>query len=247
MVRSAKDIKDLTKVTPSFIPSLRCNNNCSFCMYTAGPTRNEQLNFDDAKDFVESVNWDYVVGWGLYGGEVSIEMNLYQKFYELLPNDLPKFIITNGTWSQSAQDTIKFLQWCANKFRVYISSCTKEHKANQNSAVIETLSKMDGIYVKFDEEELHPMGRYYNNTYKCTQKCLWHQQPVRIGIFPTGDVLLQNCDGAYPIVGNIRDGFDFVFDKAVQVRRKGNSLCNKLKSINDLDKEKHGNICNKIL
>jgi len=234
MVRNAKDKKDLMKVSPSFIPSLRCNNRCSFCMYKASPENNTQLNLEDARIFVKTVDWNKVIGWGLYGGEPSIEMDLYDKFYQLLPEDVPKFIITNGSWSKSEYDTDKFLRWCANKFRIVISSCTDEHRNHQNIDILKELSGRKDVYVKFDDEELHPMGGNFHGKVNCSEKCLWHQQPIRFGLFPTGDVILQNCDGAYPIIGRIEDGFDSVFANAVDLRCMGKNLCKNTKNINDI-------------
>ena len=96
MVKNAGDLKDLTKVSFSFIPSLRCNNQCSFCMYGASPDNYTTLDYIQVKEWMKSFEWDSVIGWGFYGGEPSIETDLYQKFHELLPPDLPKFVITNG-------------------------------------------------------------------------------------------------------------------------------------------------------
>lgn len=235
MVRNAEDKLDLTKVSPSFIPSLRCNEECTFCMYKAGPKNNIQLDFNLAKYFVKTVDWEKICGWGFYGGEPFIEMDLYQQFYKLIPENIPKFIITNGLWSKSKNDTDKFLYWCANnKFRVVISSCTKEHRNHQDLKIIKKLSHLEGIHVKFKEEELHPMGRNFYGTVCCTEKCIWHKQPIRIGLFPTGHVLLQNCNGVYPIISHIKEGFITAFNNAVRVRQNGISECAKLESINDI-------------
>lgn len=211
-------------------------------MYCAGPDMDIQLNLDDAKHFVDTVDWDKICGWGFYGGEPSIDIELYQQFYELLPlpnkvsDFVPKFIITNGSWSKSEYDTGRFLRWCRDKFDIYISSGTDEHRAQQDPDVIRTLSQHEGIHVRYEDEELIPMGRNFKSSMKfqspCTEKCLWHKQPVRLGLFPTGDVVLQNCDGAYPVVSHIKEGFTVAFDRAVQIREKGLRECVWLHDLN---------------
>lgn len=204
-------------------------------MYQAGPEMDIQLNLDDAKQFVDTVDWDKICGWGFYGGEPSIEMDLYQQFYDLLPEEVSKFIITNGSWSKSKCYTRRFLRWCRDKFDIHISSGTDEHRAQQDPDVISTLSQYEGIHVRYEEEELHPMGRNFKGTVKCTEKCLWHKQPIRLGLFPTGDVLLQNCDGAYPVMSHIDQGFTVAFDRAVQIRKDGRYECKwLLPNLNDV-------------
>lgn len=223
MVRNAGDVRDLTKVSFSFIPSLKCNSRCSFCMYDASPENNLSLDFVATAEWMQSVDWDKVIGWGLYGGEPFVDMPLYQKFFELLPAGLPVFVITNGTWSRNAEDTQKFLAWCAHKFYIIVSG-TPEHREYQSIAVIEALVKAyaGGITYKVEDEEMHPMGRLAREGWACTRKCIWHEQPIRLGVFPTGDIILQNCDGVYPVVGTIyQNTFSDVFKKGVQVRECG--------------------------
>ncbi len=223
MVRNADDIKDVTKVSFSFIPSLKCNNRCSFCMYGAGPDNNTTLDYGKTAKWMATVNWRKVIGWGLYGGEPSIEMDLYQKFYELLPKDLRKFVITNGTWSTDPDKTNDFLKWCANKFHIIISG-TPEHRANQHVAHIEQLVKLfsDAITYKPEWEEMHPMGRLAKKDWACTKKCVWHEQVTRLGIFPTGHIILQNCDGVYPVIGHIsKDSFEDAFIQGQAIRERG--------------------------
>jgi len=87
-----------------------------------------------------------------------------------------------------------------------------------------------------DEDDMHPMGRLAKENWACTQKCLWHKQAIRIGIFPTGDIILQNCDGVYPVVGNYNQPFNKVFENAVLARNIG--CLNGCRNINDILKEK---------
>ena len=234
MVKNAKDVKDLTKVSFSFIPSLKCNNRCPFCMYGASPENTTKLDYEAVKVWLKTVQWDKVIGWGLYGGEPSIEMGLYQKFYELLPTDLPKFIITNGAWSKSNDDTKAWLNWCAGKFHIIVSG-TAEHRKHQRVSFIKELAKQfDGAFTIKGDEEMHPMGRLARANWDCSKKCIYHKQPIRLGIFPTGHIILQNCDGVYPVVGHIsRTTFVKAFNEGVRVRTRG---CNKgcVLNINDL-------------
>ena len=233
MVRNAADKKDLTKVSYSFIPSLECNNECSFCMYGASPTNKARLGYEDTMRFMLTVKWGKVVGWGLYGGEPSIDLPLYQQFYELLPEKLSKFIITNGAWSTDKILTKTFLDWCAYKFEVIISG-TKEHRKYQDVAFLKRLVQgCKGVIYKPVDEEMHPMGRLARDVWKCTRKCNWHEQVMRLGIFPTGDIIMQNCDGVYPVVGHIKTTtFTEAFDEGVRVRMGG--CGRRCKNVNDL-------------
>lgn len=236
MVRNADDVKDLTKVSMSFIPSLHCNNSCSFCMYNASPENNTTLDYDLVKGFMKTVCWDKVCGWGLYGGEPSIEMELYQKFYELLPQGMRSFIITNGRWSLNLNDTNEFLEWCAGKFHVIVSG-TPEHRKYQNVDLLFRFKETsDGFTYKYGDEEMHPMGRLAKPDWVCTNKCVWHQQVIRLGIFPTGDIILQNCDGVYPVVGHIEHtSFIDAFNEAVNIRSIGCDM--KRTNVNDLTRD----------
>lgn len=234
MVRNAEDVRDLTKVSFSFIPSLKCNNRCSFCMYGASPENNLTLDYTNVVRWMASVEWGKVIGWGLYGGEPSIDMELYQKYYELLPRGLPKFVITNGTWSKDADSATKFLRWCAGKFHIIVSG-TPEHRENQNVVFIQELAKsFDGaITYKDEHEEMHPMGRLAREGWACSRKCVWHEQVMRLGIFPTGHIILQNCDGVYPVVGHIeKTPFNEAFEEGVSIRTIGCGM--KRTNINDL-------------
>ena len=234
MVKNADDIKDLTKVSFSFIPSLRCNNRCSFCMYRASPGSTITLDYKATAEWMKTVEWDKVVGWGLYGGEPFIDMELYQKFYELLPKGTHCFVITNGTWSRTDEDTKTFLKWCANKFHIIVSG-TQEHQRHQSVNFIRALAKEynEALTYKEGEEEMHPMGRLAKPDWTCTKRCIWHEQPIRLGIFPTGDIILQNCDGVYPVFGTIyRHNFNEAFAWGQHIRTYG---CNKGdENINDL-------------
>ena len=234
MVRNAKDVKDLEHVSFSFIPSLKCNNQCSFCMYGASPDNKQTLSYDTTAKWMKSVVWDRVIGWGLYGGEPFIEMQLYERFYQLLPEELPKFVITNGTWSKSDTDAKNFLQWSVGKFHIVVSGTT-EHRRHQSVNFIKKLARQfDGAITYKDEyEEMHPMGRLSKPDWNCLKKCLWHETVTRLAIFVTGHIILQNCDGVYPVIGHIEQmGFAEAFEKGRELRTIG---CDRTcMNINDL-------------
>ena len=234
MVRNADDVKDVEHVSFSFIPSLHCDNACSFCMYGAGPDNYTTLDYDAVKSWMHLVDWSKVVGWGFYGGEPAIEMPLYQKFFDLLPHGLRTFVITNGTWSNDEERTAQFLAWCTSKFHIIISG-TPEHQLHQNVSMLKEFQQScpDGITYKFGPEEMHPMGRLASPEWSCSKKCVWHQQVTRLGIFPTGHIILQNCDGVYPVLGHISDmNFNEALDRSKDIRATGCSL--KCTNVNDL-------------
>lgn len=80
------------------------------------------------------------------------------------------------------------------------------------------------------------MGRLAKPDWVCTNKCVWHQQVIRLGIFPTGDIILQNCDGVYPVVGHIEHtSFIDAFNEAVNIRSIGCDM--KRTNVNDLTRD----------
>lgn len=211
---------DLERVDFSFVPSLRCNLKCSFCSYSAGPANELRLDVDQARRFIGTVDWNRISSWGFYGGEVSIETALYQKFIDLVPETVPKFTITNGAWSTDpgrADDFFRFVD--ANRLFVVVSG-TEEHKRHQDPELMAMLDGVAGIHLKGDDE-IHPMGRSARRPWSCSYKCLTHPQPIRLGMFPGGHIFLQNCDGVYPFVGGHRSKFRDVFARAVSIRRFG--------------------------
>lgn len=222
MVKITGFTLDLTQADLSMIPSLRCNITCSFCMYDCGPTSKERLDLDDTRAFLATVDWSKVAGCGFYGGEPSIEIPWYDKFVQLLPSDVDRFVITNGYWTASTHRVRdRFLNWCMDRRLHLVISGTPEHQKAQHAGVMGVLAKFEGVTAKGDDV-IHPMGRARTDTWTCTKKCIWHKAAFRLGIFPTGDILLQNCDGVYPVVGHIKTHtFDQVFRAAVVIRLQG--------------------------
>lgn len=235
MVRVSEDGVDLGHVDFSVIPSLECDLECSFCMYCSGPSNLLRLDIDRFKTFLKTVDWGRVTSWGFYGGEPSVDPDRYGVFADLIPEEIRKFLITNGHWTVSTSGIRRFFRLCTGrKFRVVISG-TPEHKANQHRTTIENLSHEEGVIVKGDDD-MHPMGRLASTKWSCTEKCLWHQQPIRLAVFPTGDVIFQNCDGVYPVVGPVELGFDKLFDKALEIRTE-TCFANSYATINDVLKD----------
>ncbi len=205
----------------SIIPSYECNLRCSFCMYSCSPQNRNELATWMCEEFFESINdWSLVYNMGFYGGEPSINPAMYQKFIDLAPAEIPKFTITNGSWSVSRKKTDDFLSFCnANRLRVFVSS-TSEHKSYQEASVIAFLKKTGRIQVK-EPDTIHPMGRAARADWSCTKKCTWHRQPTRMALTPEGGVIFQNCNGVYPLLGGYHEGFTVLLDRAADIRRTG--------------------------
>lgn len=219
MVRIVKDKIDIAHVDLSVIPSLKCDLDCPFCMYGCSPKNRLKLSFKPLKQFLGTVDWQRITNFGFYGGEPSIEMPLYQRFIDLIPPRIPRFIITNGTWSVDLAKASKFLSFCSrNRMRIYVSG-TAYHMKHQDRAVLEELARIGQVFLK-DPDEIHPMGKSEKADWKCTRKCRWHQQPIRLAVFPTGHIVFQNCDGVYPVVGSCASTFKEVFKLAVKIRRE---------------------------
>ncbi len=198
----------------SFIPSYKCNLKCWFCMYDCSPSNKEKLDIEKAKNFITDIDLSKINQFGFYGGEISIDLPLYQKFINIIPKNIPKFTITNGSWSRSTKNTNIFLDFIS-KNNIYTKvSSTNEHKKFQNQEVlIEVVNKRkykDIIKIKENDDtktKLLPMGRLSNQGFSCSLKCtkIPSDQPFRIALEPSGNIMFQNCDGIYPIVGNYKN------------------------------------------
>jgi hypothetical protein len=216
-------------------------------MYVSSPRSKLTLDLEKTIQFTRTIDWDKITSCGFYGGEPSINIELYQKFVDLIPSSVPKFIITNGRWSldykKEKGECSKFLNWC-NDNRLWIKvSGTPEHKKYQNRHFLEIFyenMKRDGYNVMGlkEDDELHPMGRLAKEEWTCTRKCLTHPQPTRCAIFPTGDIIMQNCDGVYPVIGNYRQHFTQIFYNARNYRLTGCREDHTTWNINDVLCEK---------
>ena len=77
----------------SFMPSLECNLFCSFCMYDASPWNTTWVDLAALREFIETIDFAQINSFGLYGGEPSISMALYDRVLSLLPKEIKKFVI----------------------------------------------------------------------------------------------------------------------------------------------------------
>lgn len=215
----------------SFIPSLECNIECPFCMYNAGPTNTDQLDFEKTKTFTKNINWNLINSIGFYGGEPSINMPLYQKFIDLIPSHISKFTISNGTWSNSLDETTNFFEFLMVNNLYLVISGTPYHKKHQNLMTLQILKNEfpDHIRLK-DDDKIHPMGRASKIDWTCTKKCQTFDIPIRLGLFPNGNILFQNCDGVYPVVQTYLDSFSNIIERAGMTKYK---CWNKLGELND--------------
>jgi hypothetical protein len=207
----------------SIMPSFECNLKCSFCMYNAGPDNKEILSLYKTKRFLKTVDWSQINWCGFYGGEPSINMPLYDKFVELVPKSIKKFVITNGTWSLDEYATIRFLRWCVRKFHIIISS-TPEHVKYQNRPFLEILSHNypDEIVLK-EPDEIHAQGRakYLIDVKSyCQFACRRTDRNMRLGLKPNGDIVYQNCHGEYIVVQTYKDKFDGIYERAKNLQVK---------------------------
>ncbi len=231
MVEIVKVGKRLDLYDFSLLPSLECDLSCWFCMYAAGPSNQTTLNHAKTAAYVATWDWSMIPTVGFYGGEPSINTELYQRFIDLLPPEKPRFTISNGAWSTDRDRTHDFLRWCGtNALRVIVSG-TPEHTIHQNRKLLENMVESNEWLTVKGDDDIHPMGRAAG-TVSCTQKCGWHEQQTRLAVFPTGDIILQNCDGAYPVISDYTQPFGEL-DKHVR-RIRQNGCCQGYPSINDV-------------
>lgn len=200
----------------SIIGSLKCNLKCSFCMYDAGPQNGKELDDNMLVDFLETVDWSTVNSVGFYGGEISINTELWGHYIDAVNDAIKrgmnrrkwkghKWCITNGSWSERHPSFYSFINFAnGHDLRVYIST-TEEHKDHQDLNKIKLLVA-SGDRFKFKKDDLKgkllPMGRNKKELWTCSKRCL-RLERHRIAILPNGDVIYQKCDGVYPVIANI--------------------------------------------
>ena len=181
----------------------------------------DELDTEKAVEFINRVPLSKINRFGLYGGEISIDYPLYQKFIDILPKGRKRFTITNGSWSLSKKRTIVFINFIArNSIWAKVSS-TPEHIKYQNRRVLLRLQEFlpHRIYIKEVDDTEHrllPMGRLSDLPFSCTMKCIRAKDPYRIAMRPDGKVIFQSCDGVYPIVGCWKDSLS---DIELEVKR----------------------------
>ncbi len=231
MVELTKVGKRLDLYDFSLLPSLECDLSCSFCMYDAGPSNHTRLDYDKAAAYVATWDWSIIPSVGFYGGEPSINMPLYQYFINLVPMGTPKFIISNGAWSADPHKTKMFLERCWRNALNVVVSGTPEHRAHQHHSVLEREAKSRPWLTLKGDDDIHPMGRAGGEV-TCTKKCIWHEQQTRLAVFPTGDIILQNCDGAYPVISDYTQPFSELGKHVRLIRESG--CCQGYPSVNDV-------------
>ena len=211
----------------SFMYTRRCNLHCSFCMYDSGPEVDDVLDLDKLVPWLHTVDSNRIASFGLYGGEPSVDLRGFGRCLLLarrILGDKPGFVITNGAWSKSEADTAQFLFFCEQHRLSVVVSGTPEHRKFQNREVLEMLADRHprAIRLKPKEENFHAMGRLEGKMpFSCSEKCMSWNRALRIAIQPDGNIIFQNCDGVYPVVGNISMPFSSTDRRINQMRSHG--------------------------
>jgi hypothetical protein len=180
--------------------------------------------------WLTSVDMSRIASFGVYGGEVSVAYDGFGACLDLV-NHLkkPQFVLTNGSWSTSFDKTMEFLSFC-NRYRLFVVvSGTPEHRRYQNREVLESLAaaQPSTFRLKPIEENFHAMGRLAGVIpFSCSRKCAWWGRALRIAVQPDGTIIFQNCDGIYPVVGNIYESFADIDARIIDARKDGfGKLC----------------------
>jgi hypothetical protein len=193
----------------SFLYSRECNLRCPFCMYSSGPEVKDRLSLSALYDFIQTIPMDRINSFGFYGGEPTMFLNENAGIMGWLPQDKPKFMISNGYWSRDQHDAT-IVKWYAKHFgfKVFVSS-TAAHQRVQNAEILAKFCERypEQFEIKAAETEFLPMGRLAGRPIACSQRCDWDTRPLRLAVQPDGSVIFQTCDGSYPIAGHIDHGF----------------------------------------
>jgi hypothetical protein len=213
----------------SFIYTMRCDLECPFCMYNSSPASIGSINLSSLAGWLKTVDMGRIASFGVYGGEVSVDYVGFGACLDLVAKwDLPRFVITNGTWSTSSRKTWEFLHF-VNQYGLYVVvSGTPEHRRYQDRKVLETLQAKypEAIRLKSLEENYHAMGRLAGKMlFSCSQKCMSWKRALRLATQPNGTIIFQNCDGVYPVVGNLSESFSEIDTRVQGMRETGFSVC----------------------
>ena len=205
----------------SIMPAFRCNLHCWFCMYDCGPDNHMVLDYDKTKKFLELFDWSQINACGFYGGEPSIDMPLYDRFIQLIPKGINRFVISNGSWSTDMDQTRAFIKWCAsNEFYLIVSS-TPEHIRFQHRSFLENLEKdFHGAIELKKPDEIHAQGRAIGDpraSTDCKLTCQRLDRNIRLGLKPDGDIIFQNCHGEYHVIQTYNDPFDGILERTIKV------------------------------
>lgn len=197
MVDIAKGMPGL--IDMSFMASLECDLNCAHCMYSSSSSTKDRLDYDVVKRWVQTAEWGQIHSCGFYGGEPSILLDWYARFIQLVPESIPKFIITGGSWSKNKEKTNEFVSFVHQYNLIPIVSGTRWHRPFQDLSVLEKLRDEEGFTLKGEESQIIAMGRAKLWLKRpCTFVCQSWSKPWRIALHPTQDIIFQSCDGEYP-------------------------------------------------
>ncbi len=208
----------------SIMPSFRCNLRCWFCMYNGSPNAKAELDYEKTKLFLAHFDWVQINAFGFYGGEPSVDTPLYDRFIELIPDSIPKFVITNGTWSMSNKDTVLFLKWCSHRRLHIIVSSTSEHIQHQRRNFLENLAiELGGAIEIKKPDAIHAQGRAKGKPgiiSDCGLACRRKDRNIRLGLKPDGNIVFQNCHGEYHIVQTYEQPFVGILNRTKEMVRK---------------------------
>lgn len=208
-----------------FMYTRRCDLSCAFCMYESGPDVHDAIDLGLLASWLETVPRDRVNSFGVYGGEVGVDLAGFGACFDLVVDwEKPQFAITNGTWSMSVDRTLEFLEFCQEYNCFVVISGTPWHRRHQDRNILEILAQElpDSIRLKPKEENFHAMGRLEGKFKQpCTRKCMWWNKEIRIAVTPDSTILMQNCDGSYPVVGSIDEPFVIIDRRITEMRKTG--------------------------
>lgn len=203
------------------MPSLRCDLQCSFCMYDSKLYETEVLDLEKTSKFINQWNWSDINQVGFYGGEPSINLPLYQQFANLINYETSRFIITNGSWSTDTNKTMEFIRFVIENRMYLIVSGTKEHIPYQSRSVLHMLKSEFPKEIRLKGDDvIHSMGRAKDIVHPCNSFCQTDDRVMRLAIHPSGNIMYQNCHGDYPIVQTIEDKYDGIYERALKVAKK---------------------------
>lgn len=196
----------------SFMVSKHCDLKCSFCMYSSGPDVHDLLDFKKLQPWLKTIKWDRINAIGIYGGEPALFMKENGEILDQVPQEVPRFVITNGTWSKDINNTIDFMCW-AEKYalQVFVSG-TDQHVPFQDRSVLERIAYLrpEMVQLKRPDTNILPMGYLFGQKVKCTVKCQTIDKPTRLAVQPDGSIIYQTCDGVYPRIGYINEPFSAI-------------------------------------
>jgi hypothetical protein len=197
-------------------------------MYRASKDINEEIDLEKIKSFLNRSNLELVDTFGLYGGEISENLDLYQKVIDILPKFIPRWCITNGSWSKDLNFRKEFVVWCLDNKLFIVVSGTWYHKLYQDKEFFDYLKNTEFSQVfRFKSgDKMHAMGKLVDCGIECSKKCLTPIISQRVAILPNGDIIFQWCDGNYPVIGRVEeDNVESIIEKLEDCINKKTPVC----------------------